>query len=278
LVLSLGLAAEAPMELSAEPAHLARESAPARHAIARAELAPTGTLRAAINLGNPVLARRDPASGLLTGASVDLARRLAGRLGVAVELVPFNAAGDVTGPAGLGRWDVAFLANEPERARALRFTGPYLAIDSTYMVRASGPFRAVSDLDRPGVRIAVAKGAAYDLYLSRTLRNAELVRAPTPAAALALFREGRADALAGIRQALDAGAVGQSDAMVLAGHFARTEQAIATQPGKPRAAAFVQAFLDDMVRIGTIRRALAANDQDSSVTSGCDGYRCKEER
>ena len=147
------------------------------------ELAPNGKLRAAINYGNPVLAQRDSATGQPRGISADLARELGKRLGVPVEFVTFDAAGKVFDAMGSGVWDVAFLAIEPVRSAQIDFTAPYVIIEGVYVVPVNSPLRSVGDVDREGVRIAVGNKSAYDLYLSRTLKRAQLVRAPTSPAA-----------------------------------------------------------------------------------------------
>src|SRR2546423_8448447 len=130
---------------------------------ARKEIAPSGKLRAAINFGNPVLAQRDPATGEPRGVSVDLARELGRRLGLPVELVAYEAAGKVVDAVKTGAWDVAFLAIDPERAGEIAFTAPYVVIEGTYAVPADSPLRAIEDVDRDGVRIAVGAKSAYDL-------------------------------------------------------------------------------------------------------------------
>ena len=140
------------------------------------DLAPTGKLRAAINLGNMVLAQKDPASGELRGVTADLARELGRRLGLPVELVPFDAAGKVFDALKNGVWDIAFLAIEPVRAAEIAFTAPYVIIEGVYMVPTNSSLRTVEEVDRDGVRIAVNKGSAYDLFLTRTLKHAQLVR------------------------------------------------------------------------------------------------------
>ena len=129
------------------------------------ELAPTGALRAAINFGNAVLARKDPATGEPKGVSAALARELATRLGLPVRFVPYDAAGKVTAAARTGVWDVAFLAIDPLRAADIAFTPPYVLIEGTYLVRSDSPLRAIGDFDREGIRIAVGEGSAYHLYL-----------------------------------------------------------------------------------------------------------------
>src|SRR6266568_5375287 len=150
------------------------------------ELAPSGKLRAAINFGNPVLAQKDPATGEPRGVSVDLARELGRRLALPVDLIAYDAAGKVVDAVKTGAWDVAFLAIDPERAAEIDFTAPYVVIEGTYAVPADSPLRTIDDVDRDGVRIAVGAKSAYDLYLTRALRHARLVRAPTSPAAIEL--------------------------------------------------------------------------------------------
>jgi polar amino acid transport system substrate-binding protein len=138
--------------------------------IALEQLAPKGVLRAAINFGNPVLAQKNPASGEPGGVSVDLARELAKQLSVSLEFVLFDAAGKVFEAAQTDAWDIAFLALDPVRAKEILFTAPYVLIEGTYIVRDASPLQAIDEFDRPGVRIAVSTGAAYDLFLTRTLK------------------------------------------------------------------------------------------------------------
>src|SRR5438105_653666 len=139
-------------------------------------LAPTGKLRAAINFGNPVLAGRD-ASGAPCGISVDLARELARRLGVAIEFVPYDAAGKVVEGLKSQAWDVCFLAIDPLRAADISFTAPYAVIEGVYLVAEASPIRSKAEVDRPGARVGVIVGSAYDLFLSRELKQATIVRA-----------------------------------------------------------------------------------------------------
>ena len=157
-----------------------------------AELAPGGVLRAAINFGNIVLAQKDPAGGEPRGVSAELARALARRLGVAIDYVAFEAAGKVVEALKAGAWDVAFLAIDPVRSAGIDFTAPYVVIEGAYVVPASSPLCAVEDVDRDGVRVAVATGSAYDLYLSRALKHATLVREPSGPEALDRFVSGQA--------------------------------------------------------------------------------------
>ena len=166
------------------------------------DLAPAGKLRVGINYGNPVLATRDPASGDLRGVAVDLARELGKRVNLPVELVAFDSAGKMFDAAKDGAWDMAFLAIDPGRANQIDFTGPYVEIEGTYLVPAGSPVRAIEDVDRKGVRMGISSGSAYDLFLSRSIQHAELIRAPDPNGAFELILSGKVDVLAGVRQHL----------------------------------------------------------------------------
>lgn len=218
---------------------------------ARAQLAPTGAVRAAINYGNPVLAQRGT-DGQPQGISVELARALAEELGVPLAMETFDAAGKVFAALGEGRWDLAFLAIEPVREEQIAFSQPYVIIEGTYLVAEGSRFTSVTDLDQPGVRIAVGKGAAYDLFLSRTLQHAELVREATSAAAIEAFVQGGLDAAAGVRQPLEASAgVGYK---VLADRFTEIRQAMAVPKANAAAAAWVRAFVQRRIESGWVER------------------------
>jgi polar amino acid transport system substrate-binding protein len=238
-----------------------RAIAPTPSAEVIGELAPTGELRAAINFGNPVLAQKEPASGAPRGVSVDLARELGRRLGVAVKLVTFDAAGKVFAALADGAWDVAFLARDPERATKVLFTPPYVIIEGTYLVRAGAPFRAVDELDRPGVRISVGDGAAYDLYLSRTLKHAELVRSETSAGAVELFLRGSLDAAAGVKNALVDHVRSHPGLRVIEGRFTVIEQAVATPRRRVLTARYLQGFVEELKGNGFIAAALERSGQ-----------------
>lgn len=238
--------------------------APAPDASAAArDLAPAGRLKVAINLGNAVLAQRD-ATGGLTGVSVDLARALGQALGVPVDLVPFRSAGETFDALGRGEWALGFMAIDPQRTEKIAFSRPYVVIEGTYLVRKGAAFHDPADLDRPGVRIAVARGSAYDLYLSRSLKNAQLIRTVTTQDAIALFRNEHLDAAAGVRQALMPAAA-QGDVSVLDGRFMRIEQAVAVPRGHDAGAAFAEAFIKQAMASGAVRAGLSANGQDADL-------------
>ncbi len=239
---------------------------PAASGDAAAELAPAGRLRAAINFGNPILAQHGP-DGMPQGVSVALARELGRRLGVPVDLVPFNEAGRVFAAAGSGAWDVAFLAIEPVRAAAVSFTAPYVVIEGTYLVLQASPLHAPADADQPGMRIAVAEGSAYDLYLTRTLRHAALLRFPDTAAATDAFIQQRLDALAGVRQPLVALAADRPGTRVIPGGFMQIEQAMGTPQDRPAGALFLHAFVEEMKASGLVARALSETGQGSAAVA-----------
>jgi polar amino acid transport system substrate-binding protein len=234
---------------------------------AASELAPQGRLRAAINYGNPVLAQQDPATGEPRGVSVDLARALGRRLGVPVDLVTFDAAGKVVAALAAGGWDLAFLAIDPVRAAEIAFTPPYVVIEGTYLVRADSAFTAVADLDRAGVRLAVGKGAAYDLFLTRALQYAQIVRADTSAAAIQLFLEQGLDAAAGVRQPLAQAARQHAGLRVLDGRFTAIEQAMGIPRARAAGLKFLQAFIEEMKASGFVAEALQRSGQGEAAVA-----------
>jgi polar amino acid transport system substrate-binding protein len=232
------------------------------------QLSPTGKLRAAINLGNPVLAQGTPENP--RGVTVDLARELARRTGLALELVPFAAAGKVFealkggGAGGAGAWDVAFLAIEPVRAAEIFFTAPYVIIEGVYLVPKDSALRIVADVDRPGVRIGVNENSAYDLYLTRTLENAQLVRGES---GVALFVSEKLEAAAGVKQPIVAYAAKNPDVRVMDGRFMEIRQAMGTPRGRDAAAAYLKKFVEEMKVSGFVADALKRSNQPDAVVA-----------
>jgi polar amino acid transport system substrate-binding protein len=226
------------------------------------EFAPTGPLRAAINIGNPVLAQGTPDSP--RGVTVDLARELAKRLGLELEFVPFAAAGKVVDALKENRWDVAFLAIEPVRAAEIAFTAPYVIIEGVYVVPTGSPIRSVDDVDRDGVRIAVNKGAAYDLFLSRTLKKAELVRAPDSFVA---FVDQKLDVLAGVKQPLAGFVKAHPGTRMLDGRFQEIRQAMGVPQGRPRVADYLKSFVEEMKASGFVADALKRSNQPDATVA-----------
>ena len=233
------------------------------------ELAPTGTLRAAINLGNSVMAQKNEQTGKLGGVTVDLANELGKRLGVPVSLVPFEAAGKVFEAMQQGQLDVAFIAVEPARAAELDFTAPYVLIEATYMVRNDSPLKTLADVDRPGVRIAVGRGSAYDLYLTRTITNATIVRAATGGgrAMIDLFLANKLEAVAGVRQQLAAYANTDPTMRIMIDRFMDVPQAVAIPKGRRVAPAFLHAFVEQQKASGFVADALKRSGQVGAVVA-----------
>jgi polar amino acid transport system substrate-binding protein len=230
------------------------------------DLAPTGKLRAAINFGNGVLAQKGP-DGEPQGVTPALAAALAKRLGVPVEFVIYSAAGKVAAGATQNAWDIGFIAIEPVRAAEIDFTAPYVLIQGTYLVRQDSPLKDVNDVDKPGIKIGVGLGSVYDLYLTCTLKNATLVRAPEGGAAggIAPFVNDKLDAAAGVREPLDAYAKDHPEVRVMAGQFEEIRQAIATPKGRPAGAAYLRAFVEDMKASGFVAAALKRSGQTAPV-------------
>ena len=230
---------------------------PAAPPAAVAELAPGGKLRAAINFGNPILAAKDPATGQPRGVSVDLSRELASRLGVALELVTFDAAGKVVEAARTGAWDIAFVAIDPARGQDMLQTPPYVVIEGAYLVANDSPLQRNEDVDREGVRIAVGKGSAYDLFLSRQLKQARIVHAPTSPAVTDLFVAQKLDVAAGVKQQLEADAKRLGGLRLLPGRFMVINQAMATPKGRDAGARYLNQFVEQMKASGFVAQALA---------------------
>jgi polar amino acid transport system substrate-binding protein len=222
----------------------------------RNDLAPTGELRVGINYGNPVLARKDPVSGELNGVAPDLGRELGQRVGVPVVLIGFESAGKMFDALQAGAWDVAFLAIDKQRADAIDFTAPYVEIEGTYLVPSGSTLRAVAEVDRQGVRVGASAGSAYDLYLSRNLQHAQLVRAGSPDAALELIVSGKVDVLGGVRQHLVAASVKLPGSRVFDDRFMAIQQALGIPKGHDVGARYLRQFIEDVKASGFVARSL----------------------
>ncbi|CAN7243374.1 ABC transporter substrate-binding protein [Rhizobacter sp. LjRoot28] len=220
-------------------------------------LAPTGVLRAAINLGNPILAATDPGTGQPRGVSVDLARALAGRLGVALEPVVFQAAGRSVEAVTAEEADIGFFAVDPLRGAGIAFTPPYVLIEGCYLVRDASPLRQNEEVDRPGHRVAVGLGSAYDLHLSRELKQAAIVRAATSPTVVDTFVAQGLEVAAGVRQQLEADARRIGGLRLLEGHFMVIRQAMGLPRGRGEAAArYLVDFIEAMKASGFVADAL----------------------
>jgi polar amino acid transport system substrate-binding protein len=223
-----------------------------------AALAPTGKLRAAINLGNPILARLDPATRRAAGVSVDLAHALAKRLALEIELVVVDAAATSVERVLAEVADVGFFAVDPKRAEGIAFTAPYVLIEGCYLVREDSPVRVNEDVDRAGRSVVVGQGSAYDLFLSRELRHARLVRSPTSPTVVATFVDQGADVAAGVRQQLEADAAARGGLRLLDGRFMLIQQAMGIRATRGALAIDgLRAFVEEMKASGFVEQALA---------------------
>lgn len=222
----------------------------------RADLAPTGTLRAGINYGNFILATKDRATGESRGVAVDLTRELGRRLSLPVEIVAYDSVAKMVDAAKTGAWDIAFCGIDPAREGEISFTAAYLHIEATYLVPAGSTLRAVADVDREGVRVAAPARANYELFLSRALKRAQLVSTPGADAAFDLLVQGQVEALAGLRQAL----IGLVDKLpgsrMLDGQFMVVPQAIGVPKGRDAGLAFVRRMVEDAKASGLVARAI----------------------
>lgn len=219
---------------------------------ARAELAPTGALRAGINMGNFLLVTGRTTEGDPDGVSPDMARALAARLGVPVRLVPFRSPGELGDAVGTGAWDIALIGAEPQRAETIDFTPAYVEIEATYLVPSGSTIASVAEVDRPGVRIAVSARSAYGLWLERNIRQATLVRVDDSAAVFDRFVSEGLDAYAGLRPGLLEDRERLPGSRVLDGHFATVQQAIGVARGNAEAAAFLRAFVAEAKASGFV--------------------------
>ena len=225
----------------------------------RADLAPTGTLRAGVNYGNFILATRDPATGESRGVAIDLLQDVGRRLAVPVEIVSYESVAVMVDAAKTGAWDMAFLGIDPAREGEIGFTAAYLEIEATYLVPAGSRIATVADVDREGVRVVAAARANYELFLTRELKRAELVRAPGHPAAFEILQAGRADALAGLRQAL----LGLVDRLpgsrVLDGRYTVIPYSAGTARGRDAGSRYLRDFIEDTKASGFVARSIEKN-------------------
>lgn len=228
------------------------------------DLAPTGKLRVAINLGNIVLAQKDPATGEPRGVTADLAKELGKRLGVPVAFNLFDGAGKVFEGVKGGGIDILFLAIEPVRAAEIAFTAPYVLIEGVYMVPKDSALNSVADVDKAGVRIAVNKGSAYDLFLTRSLKNATLVRGED---GVATFKKDKLEVAAGVKQPIVLYAKTDPDVRVLDGRFMDIRQAMGTPQGRPAGAAYLREFIEEMKASGFVADALKRSNQPDATVA-----------
>ncbi|MFC5521577.1 ABC transporter substrate-binding protein [Polaromonas jejuensis] len=226
----------------------------------RNALAPNGRIRYSINLGNPILAGRDASTGQLFGVSVDLARLFAERLGVEVELVAFDAAGEAVKALREQHVDIGFFAIDPARSEGIRFTPPYVQIEGCYMVRIDSPIHINTQVDVPGRKVVVGAGSAYDLFLTRELKNAQILRAATSPTVVEVLLEQSIDVAAGVKQQLEADARRFPGVRLLPERFMVIHQAMGIPSSRnDHAFDFLKSFVEEMKASGFIANALAAH-------------------
>lgn len=223
------------------------------------DLTPTGRLRVGVNLGNFLLVQRN-ADGSVRGIVPDLAHEIARRLGTAADLILFEKVGDVAAGAKTGAWDVAFIGAEPQRAADIDFTEPYVEIEATYLVPAGSPIKTLAEVDRKGVRIAVADRSAYDLWLTRNIKHAELRRGENIGASYDLFVKEGLEVLAGLKPKLLEDVQKLPGARILEGKFTAVQQAIGTPKGRPEGYAFLRKFAADVKASGLVAQLIARHN------------------
>jgi len=223
------------------------------------EFAPTGKLRVGLNYQNFLLVNGDGPGGEPRGIAPDLARELAKRLGLPIEYVKFDAAGKLFDGVKGGACDVGFLGAEPQRASEIDFTEAYLEIPVTFLVPPGSPIKAIADIDRAGVRISVSERSAYDLFLSRNLKNATLVRVQGIPASYDAFVRQKLEALGGLKPRLVEDQKRLAGSRILDGQITGVQQAIAAPKGRAAAAAYLRAFAKDIKQSGLVARAIQAN-------------------
>jgi polar amino acid transport system substrate-binding protein len=223
----------------------------------RSELTPTAKLRVGINTGNFLLVTNYVPGTEPRGVAPDLGRELGRRLGVPVEFVVFDSAGKLADAGKTGVWDVAFLGNEPQRANEIAFSAAYLEIPVTYLVPAGSSIRAITDVDREGLRVAVAEKSAYDLFLTRNLKHAQLVRTEGLEGSYQLFVKDKLEALAGLKPRLVTDAEKLPGSRVLVGQCTAVKQSIGTSHGRDAGAKYLREFVEDVKTSGLVARLIA---------------------
>ncbi|SAL51517.1 ABC amino acid transporter, periplasmic ligand binding protein [Caballeronia udeis] len=236
------------------------------------DLAPTGKIRAAINFGNPVLALKDSVTEQPRGVSVDLSRELSARLGVPVEFVTYSAAGKVVDAVTANEWDVAYVAIDPIRGAGIFQTPPYVVIEGAYLVANSSPICTNDEVDHEGIRVAVGKGSAYDLFLTRELKRASIVRAPSSPATVEMMVQQKLEVAAGVRQQLESDARRLSGLRVLDGRFMVINQAMATPKGRNAGGEYLHDFVQEMKASGFVAEALRRNGIEGAAVAPMKGW------
>jgi polar amino acid transport system substrate-binding protein len=230
----------------------AQEERRAMSEAAKSELAPTGVLRAGINMSNFLLVTGKSASGDPEGVSPSMARAIAERLGVPVKYVPYPKPGELADDVGKDKWDIGLIGAEPQRAEQIAFTAAYCEIEATYLVPAGSPIKTIAEVDRAGVRIAVTARSAYELWLARNIKHAKLVLSDSLDAALKQFADEKLEALAGLRPRLLTDVANLPGARILDGQFTAVQQAVGTPRKNTAGAKFLAAFVEEAKKSGLV--------------------------
>jgi polar amino acid transport system substrate-binding protein len=220
---------------------------------AKAELTPTGSLRAGINFSNVLLTTLGP-NGEQGGVAVEFAQELARRLGVPLEIIPYKSAGSLADSVSTGTWDISVLGDEPERAKVITFATPLTEIEATYLVPAGSPIRGIDEVDRPGIRIVSPAKSAYDLYLTRTIRNAQLVSIAGTKAAEEHFIREKLEVLAGLKPVLLEFAPTLPGSRILDGNFTVVRHTVGMPKGRDAAAAYLRELVEDVKASGLVAK------------------------
>ena len=232
----------------------------------KSQLAPHGVLRAAINMGNFLLVTGETASGDPDGVSPDMARAIADRLGVPVKFIPYAKPSELADAAGTDTWDIGNIGAEPQRAEKIEFTAAYTEIEATYLVPPGSTIQSIADVDKPGNRISVSKGSAYELWLERNIKNADLVRANGIPAAFEQFVSQKMDALASLRPALLGDVTKLPGSRILDGQFAAVQQAVGTGKANTEGAAFLKAFVEEAKASGLVASFIKKHGVEGRLT------------
>lgn len=234
---------------------------------AKAELAPTGVLRAGINMGNFLLVTGRTSDGDPDGVSPDMARGIAARLGVPLELVPFESPGELGDAVGTGAWDICLIGAEPQRAEKIEFTAAYAEIEATYLVPAGSPIETIAEVDKPGVRIAVSRRSAYGLWLERNVEQATLVTSDSGDDVFNQFVAEKLEAFAGLRPGLNDALSKLPGARVLDGRFATVQQAVGTAKTNVAGAAFLRSFVEDAKASGLVSSLITTHEVEGRLST-----------
>lgn len=224
--------------------------------IAKAELAPRGKIRIGLNYQNFLLVLGDGADGSPTGIAPDMGRALGKASGLQIEFVRFDSAGGLADAVKDDVWDVAFLGSEPSRAQQIAFSAAYLEIPVTFLVRGDSPIKAIGDVDKEGNRVAVAEKSAYDLYLTRTLKHAKLMRVKGIAASFDLFQRDRLEVLSGLKPQLVADHERLPGSRILEGQVTAVQQSAGVPRAREHAARWVREFIEESKRSGHVGRTI----------------------